>query len=323
MPKQSPVLNKSTIEEEELIELGNLVGALNTEVPTEREPTYEQAQAEIVLPLARKRGMNSRIILGKDRLSTFSSGYGGKGTPASNAIDLVVGLGSSYRDKGLSLDQDTVVGKNPFTDAARIYISQRTDLDTAFGITEGTKFAIDKPQRSSGGGVSGIGIKADTVLVVGRRNVKIKAGKSDAVSLGKDGETDAHGRKIDTADNKIELIGAQGLELEPMVLGNKLASALEKMNASINKNNLSIQKMILEIMQLRLMLILHIHGDPLTGVTLPSPDLAIGLINKLPKDLQDQAEGYIDALNKIIDDLNTSQIPNKDSYILSKTVFTT
>ena len=81
--------------------------------------------------------------------------------------------------------------------------------------------------------------------------------------------------------------------------------------------------MILEIMQLRLMLILHIHGDPLTGVTLPSPDLAIGLINKLPKDLQDQAEGYIDALNKIIDDLNTSQIPNKDSYILSKTVFTT
>jgi hypothetical protein len=320
---KNPLLNQSTEEVEELIKLGNLFGALNTEIPTEREPSYQQAQAEIVLPEMRRKGMNSRIVLGKDRLSGFSSGFGGKGTPASNAIDIVVGLGSSFRQNGKSLDQDIAIGKNVFTDAARIYISQRTDLDTYFGITEGQKYDIDKPKKDGGGGVSGIAVKADTVLVLGRRNVKIKAGQSSGKSLPKDGETDSHARSIDTTDNRIELIGSQGLSLQPVVLGDNLVETLEGIYSAINKNNLAIQDMILEIMQLRIMLMLHIHGDPISGVTLPSPDLIASMYDRLPQDLQKQTEGYLDALNQIIEELNTIRIPNKTKYILSKNVFTT
>ena len=71
------------------------------------------------------------------------------------------------------------------------------------------------------------------------------------------------------------------------------------------------------------MLMLHIHGDPVSGITLPSPDLIASMYDRLPQDLQKQTEGYLDALNQIIEELNTIRIPNKTKYILSKNVFTT
>ena len=73
---------------------------------------------------------------------------------------MVAGLASSFRSKGSALGQETITGKNFYTDAARVYISQRTDLDTYFGVTEGMKYKTD-----SKNGCSGVGIKADSVLV--------------------------------------------------------------------------------------------------------------------------------------------------------------
>ena len=78
----------------EMIENGEILGgSLNTIDDSEVEPTYEKAQAEVVYPTAkdRLRGMNSRIIFGKDRLGSLASGFGGSGKPASNSIDIVVG----------------------------------------------------------------------------------------------------------------------------------------------------------------------------------------------------------------------------------------
>jgi len=319
MPKLHPALNNSSEDAIELIELGNLNGALNTSIIGERVPTYETAEAETVLSAAQDRSNNSYIVIGRDRLGNLASGFGGRGYPASNAIDIVAGLASSYRDNGKNLDRDTIVGRNVFTDAARIYISQRTDLDKNFGITEGTLYGDTKI-----GGVSGIAAKADTVLIIGRRNVKIKAGKSKGDNLPKGGEQDAHGRTIHAStDNRIELIGAEGLTPEPVVLGDKLVDCLKDMYSKIQDNNLKIQKLLTEIIKLRVMLATHIHIDPISGVTLPSPNTIASMAINVPEDLAEVSSGLLDTLKSTIDELNRLEIPNKDKYILSKTVFTT
>lgn len=54
------------------------------------------------------------------------------------------------------------------TDAARIYISQLTDIDANFGIDPG-KTGYMKER-------SGIGIKADGVRVIGREGIKLITG---------------------------------------------------------------------------------------------------------------------------------------------------
>ena len=165
------------------------------------------------------RNGNAYIILGRDRNHDLTSGFGGtKNLPASYAIDLVAGLASSHRSKGSALGQETITGKNFYTDAARVYISQRTDLDTYFGITEGMKYKPDSKD-----GCSGVGIKADSVLLNGRRNVKIRAGGAHGDNLPRGGEKMSHGQDIPSAGNapRIELLVAN-METEPAVLGDYL-----------------------------------------------------------------------------------------------------
>mgnify|MGYP003108727017 CR=1 FL=1 len=310
----------------EMIENGEILGGcLNTVDETELNPTYEEAEAEVVYPSKRKQksGMNARIIFGKDRLGGLAAGFGGNGAPASNAIDIVVGLASSYRKLGRRVGKETVVSPNPYTDAARIYISQRTNISARFGVTEGEQYEIDRPGKEGGGGVSAVGVKADTVLVVGRRNVKIKAGRCVGTNLPQKGETDAHGRPISSDENRIELIGATGASLEPLVLGDKLASYLKTQAEAINKINTQIQGILLDIATLKIQLVAHVHGDPISGITLPSPDLAVGLISDLPQDLQNQLYSYMETLNGTINELNALEVPNQTNYILSKNVFTT
>ena len=310
----------------EMIENGEILGGcLNTVDETEPNPTYEQAEAEVVYPSKRKqkKGMNARIVFGKDRLGGLASGFGGNGAPASNAIDIVVGLASSHRKLGNRITESTVVSPNPYTDAARIYISQRTNIAARFGVTEGEQYEIDRPGKDGGGGVSAVGVKADTVLVVGRRNVKIKAGRSDGSNLPQKGESDAHGRPISSDENRIEFIGRTGASLEPLVLGDKLVTYLKSQAEAINKINTQIQGMLLDIATLKIQLVAHVHGDPISGITLPSPDLAVGLIPDLPQDLQNQLYTYLETLNGTINELNALEIPNKTNYILSKNVFTT
>jgi hypothetical protein len=322
---QNSGLNQRTSEQEQQLELGrgNLKGFLNTVVPLERIPKYINARAEVVYPTGadEKSKNNALIIVGKDRMGDEAHGFGGIGTPCSNAIDIVVGLASSYKPGtlGKRLDSDTAVGKNAFTDAARIYISQRTDLDTYFGITEGKGYEIDKKK-----GVSGIAMKADTLLIVGRRNVKIKAGKSKAENLPMFGERDAHGRKIHSStDNVIEFIGSEGLELEPLVKGDKLVLCLDKIYSHIRENTLSIQYIISEIARVRIGLAMHNHLDPFTVFTGPSPLMISEAYNGLLDDLEEFGNTIVEQLKLIRNETVSLQVPNKAEYLLSKNVFTT
>jgi hypothetical protein len=143
---------------------------------------------------------NAYITLGRDRPSGKASGFGGQGAVGANAIDIVVGRLSSAKKP------DGTIADNSFSaDAARIYISQLTNIDFNFGIDEGKSGYME--------GRSGIGIKADGVRVIGREGVKIVTGKSQsAAGFGGKGETNSLGGKISQPAPLIELIAGNNTQ---------------------------------------------------------------------------------------------------------------
>tara|TARA_R100001591_G_scaffold116935_1_gene135129 strand:+ start:520 stop:1662 length:1143 start_codon:yes stop_codon:yes gene_type:complete len=145
----------------------------------------------------------SFIVLGTDGDQGTESGYGGQGANMANSLDLVVGRMSSAREGKGPPGSDTLEGAyvddSYFADAARINISQLTDIDKAFGLAE----------TNSGQSIarSGIGIKADAVRVIGREGIKIITGRADGPSgFGSKGETNSLGGKISQPAPTIDLI---------------------------------------------------------------------------------------------------------------------
>ena len=133
------------------------------------------------------------ITLGGDKVSGAASGKSGKGATNSARIDLVVGRLSPERVKdGQNVD-------NSFqSDAARIYISQLTDIDANFGIDPGKTGYLSSR--------SAIGIKADGVRIIGREGVKIVTGRMQGTN-----EKNSLGGKFTPAP-MIELIAGNNTE---------------------------------------------------------------------------------------------------------------
>jgi len=151
---------------------------------------------------------SAAIVLGRDRPSHCISGWGGLGAQKAAAIDLVVGRASAGR-QGKGPFPGSVVANNFGADAARIYISQLTNIDLNFGLARGRQDK-GKPLAASFAR-SGIGIKADHVRVIGREGIKIVTGKAQFKGFGRKGETNSRGGEIPVA-GKIELIAGNNTE---------------------------------------------------------------------------------------------------------------
>ena len=235
---------------------------------------------------------NTFVVLGKDTPTRIDSGYSRH--PGSGMIDLVVGRVSSFRKgKGapppksdtvgnIEAKKPFVVANNMFDDAARIYISQRTDIDKNFALAEG----IQGPRY----GVSGIGIKADEVRVIGRSGVKIVTG---AAQLDKGTERNSRGTLLDPAPT-IELIAGNFTEsrtrisplkgqiffeeraLQPIVTADKLELALrsqmQMLSSLMSSYSIFIKQQ--QIFNSAMMAHTHVVG-PVPGVTLPSIEAAL------------------------------------------------
>ena len=151
----------------------------------------------------------SYIVLGRDRPGSNRDGYGAKGALNASSIDMVVGRMASAR-AGDGVKDGTYVDPSFSADAARIHISQMTDLDKNFGIA--TEEIKPPPPHS------GIAIKADAVRIIGREGVKIVTGKcSGCKGFGPKGETNSVGGKLLPAP-RIELIAGNNVESR-MVFG--------------------------------------------------------------------------------------------------------
>lgn len=149
---------------------------------------------------------NTYIVFGRDRLGAESHGYGGKAHLKSGAIDIVAGRLSALNSDKLS--NDAIVNANTKADAARIYISQKSDIDSYFFLPDGlTNQSIAR---------SAIAIKADDVRIVARESLKIVTKTDDKNS----NDTIAYGNV------GVQLIaGNDSSDMQPMPKGSNLISA--------------------------------------------------------------------------------------------------
>ena len=185
-----PLIGKQIKEGKTVKKIGDSSGLMNTR---NIEPIVNYLTAPGDTLVGDTTG--AQIVFGRDRPASLASGYGGKGVQGCQTIDLVVGRVSSIKTK----KNGTYADPNIAADAARIYISQMTDIDTNFGIAAGKGGNLEKS--------SAIGIKADGVRIVGRRGVKIVSGPSFVFrGTGPGGEKDSRGRKIGDRAPPIELI---------------------------------------------------------------------------------------------------------------------
>ena len=212
------------------------------------EPTleYNKAQNEIVLT----NQLGSSIVLGRDRNSHVASGYGGRGETACASMDMVVGRMSStpveeYLDEQ---GKSKIVDPNFKYDAARIYISQRTDIDHYFGIKPGS--------IGSSIAKSGIAIKADAVRLVGREGVKIVTGIDEVNSQG--GLTEVV-RGIDL------IAGNDDGDLEPLVKGRALVKALDALAAQVEDLSACLNTLIKAQSRLEKVVSNHTHQGVTTA----------------------------------------------------------
>jgi hypothetical protein len=295
-----------------------------TTIPGSSGLLHTQTQAPIVNFNAAPNQLeintdNAAIVLGTDRPSGLSTGYGAPGAQGANAIDMVVGRMSSA-DGGKGPGDGVVVEPSFGADAARIYISQMTDIDTNFGLAAGNIGTIN--------GHSGIGIKADGVRIIGREGVKIVTGNSSAFrGFGKDGETNSVGGRLPPAP-PIELIAGNNTDdtTATSIQGQEeTIKGLQPVNKGMNtRDALKELGMIVEevIGSLFNMALLQTTFNSVLGVTpIYAHSVAAGMVS--PQYLSKVINPlWQTRINKIMWKINYLE-PYGYKYICSKNVFTT
>ncbi len=204
---------------------------------------------------------NSYIVLGLDRPSNIVSGYGGSKDTHCAAIDIVagrVGYHARRRDNNNKLLR---VDPNFKLDAARIYISQKANVDSYFGLPQGTvgNTTKDSPRST-------IALKADTLRFVARENIKLVTRTDKKNSQGGDltnATTQTYG---------IDLIAMNDdSDLQPLVKGTNLQRCLTETIDAVHdlrelfKNFLEYNRTLTQA------LLTHTHRSPFYG-QLTSPD---------------------------------------------------
>ena len=132
----------------------------------------------------------SYIVMGSDRLGTLADGAGASGFSNSDAVDIVVGRAASIETTESLAGkvppgpaEGFIAGPLPTSDAARIYITSKSNIDKAFGLATAKR---EPHEGSNKHLLSGIALKADNVRMIGRNNIKIVTGYNDGYTGGKE-----------------------------------------------------------------------------------------------------------------------------------------
>jgi hypothetical protein len=235
----------------------------------------------------------------------MSSARKGKGPAANVQLDTDDTAALKY---GFNVGDPVAVVENSYAaDAARIYISQMTDVDKNFGLAEGM---IGSAQARSA-----VAIKADGVRIIGREGVKIISGRSHAFSgIGTSGELLSTGGKIMQPAPPIELIaGNNDKFLQGVAKGEATRDAIRELGVCIEELYSAVFQMALAQIVYDATLGIS-FWEPWRPAALPA--VAFSFITKVILVL------WISRTTKKVFDLNFLQ-PFGDGAIVSKNVFTT
>jgi hypothetical protein len=201
---------------------------------------------------------NAFIVLGLDRPGNILTQ---KRETHAAAIDLVAGR-KGYRGrkrskagKLLDVDPDMVL------DGARVYISQKSNPDGFLRLAAGSVGNTSEESPKST-----VAIKADTIRIVGRENIKLVT-RTDSYN--------SQGGKLTNISTKpfgIDLIGCNDdRDIQPMVKGDNLRACLTEVMSSINELRGLFNNYVDQQRQLNIALINHSHHSPFYGI-LTAPD---------------------------------------------------
>ena len=221
------------------------------DVVAEPVPEYIEAPCETVI----KSQDNSFIVLGRDRPASRLSGYGGKGDTQASMIDLVVGR-MAQQPKSETEDGEVVhVDPNIKVDAARIYISQKTDVDDNFSLCDG---AVGNAKAKSA-----VALKADGIRIVAREGIKL---------ITRTDENNSQGGQVKAVAGIDLLAGNDDSDLQPLAKGDNLVACLKRIIHHIDKLNGIVDGLLMQQMQFNTALTSHFHFSPFYGIpTSPSP----------------------------------------------------
>jgi hypothetical protein len=232
---------------------------------------FNQTDSERVL-----RGKsNSLIVLGKDRPLSEGSGKGGVGYDQASCIDIIAGhMGSRPIDavNGVKI----LSNKNFVADSARVYVSQFCDLDKYFGIPNlevVTGENGNKTKLNINDSRSGVGIKADTVCVVARENIKLCTSFGEPNS--RNDAVHPAGISIIAGIDRI----SDSLIPQPMVKGNSLIAMTKKIIKSIDELQSNVQSFIDKQTNINSLIMEHKHQ--LEGTNTTGSPLNKESINKI------------------------------------------
>lgn len=218
-------------------------------------PNFEEAPCEVV----HSGKNNTWLVFGRDRPSGLKSGYGGQGHTQAGSIDIVVGRDApspTLQDKD---GNKRLVQPDFFKDAARIHISQKTDVDDNFKLADGN---VGNSKRRSA-----IGLKADAVRIIARDGgIKLTTRTDRQNSQGADVKA-IHGIELNAGNQK------EGVQ--PMVKGENLAAALKDLSEQVSKLTGIVDNILTSQMIINSALLGHVHicaapGSPTT----PSAEVA-------------------------------------------------
>ena len=229
-------------------------------------PTFRKAQCEKVItqypPDKNEPNNNCFIVLGRDRPSNLASGCGGEGYTSCGMIDLVVGRyalnSADEMKKGKSaIGHEEIVNPNFITDAARVYITQKSlNIDQYFGFKNTKTPASVLKEKSA------IGIKADHTRIIGRETVRLYCGGAQTVAgLGKDGETNTLGGRLSRP--RIDLVAGKESNLQPAVLGENLIEYLTTVEEQIKTFSKNINTIADHLMALNSHIAVLTFGSPI------------------------------------------------------------
>lgn len=294
------------------------IGGVGFGVLAEERVLFNKVDCEIVLPHEEGTENGAYLVFGRDRMggahpdaqSEGPKQYGDQYMHTGTAmIDLVVGRQACLNGPGkppksevevTDEDGNTKLVHNRVNpsfahDAARIYISQKTALDEALGLDNGTVGRIE--------GKSGILLKADGIRIVAREGIKIMSDCDHLNSAGvkntaKQGTNLIYGNESKGGD----------YELQPMVKGKNMKEALVDINKMLGQLSSMILDQQVMLMGLAGDYMSHMHIGNTGG---PTPGMAPTVI-----------PAGIKAVITLASDFSTKAIPFQTAHAAFKLNYT-
>ena len=246
----SPVMKRALAESNNAQSRGLGRGIGGTKI-AEPNPRFVQSETEHVVTCA----SNANIVLGRDRPGSRLSGYGGSGDTHCASIDMVAGRMANLAATSTADGEPMSADPNFKLDAARIHISQKTDVDTNFGLADGNV--------GNASAKSAIGLKADGIRIVAREGIKLVT-KTD--------KKNSQGGAVEQISGIDLIAGNDDEKLQPIPLGGNLEEALVRLTDHVDKLIGIMDNFLMYQMKYNTALAMHFHHSPFFGApTSPSP----------------------------------------------------